>query len=159
MEERFDLAQAIGDDGAELRIVGRDFERRIDEKAAAALPIADRARHDVLEEAPDRPLGRQRLLESLDAGAGRGIEIVLESAREQIVLVAEGVVEARSRYPHRGREVAHRCRLIPVLPEAVYRGLQCHGLIEFARSGHSVRPSGQWSSVQRDLSGAATTCN
>src|SRR5260370_20653854 len=58
-EEPLDLDQDVGDDPLELRIMRRDIERRVDQHAALALTIAERALDDFREEVADRLTRRQ----------------------------------------------------------------------------------------------------
>jgi hypothetical protein len=57
-EERFDLCQTLRHHLAEIRIVRRDFERRVHDHAALPVRIAQGLLHNLVEERADRLLGR-----------------------------------------------------------------------------------------------------
>ena len=59
-EEAFDTLELLGDDGTALRMMRRDLERRIDEKAAFTVPIADRVPDDLGEKLRDRLFRSER---------------------------------------------------------------------------------------------------
>jgi hypothetical protein len=77
-EEGFDLAKTRRDFGAELAIMGRDFERRVDEQAATAGAVRQRPLDDLFEQGSNRILGREGTFQLLDARAHRAIDITIE---------------------------------------------------------------------------------
>ena len=80
--------------------------------------------------------GRQRERGAFVAGRSR--RIGLERAAEQLLLVAEGRVEARPIDPHRGGQVGERCPLVAEAPEHEHRLLECLVQIECPRPCHSA---------------------
>src|SRR5258708_22479833 len=139
-EKCFDLAKLFGDPSTKLALMRRDLERRIYEEASFTLSIIDRVVDYLGKEAADRLFGRQRWLKPAQPVARRAIEIPFQGPGKKSLLVPEGVIEARRRQTHRCREIAHRCRLVAMLPETIDRRLQGSHLTEFFRSGHFVIP-------------------
>src|SRR6266853_3117115 len=115
-----------------------DFQRRVDQQAAAPLGIAQRALNDLFDELTDCVFRGPRRLEPLDARARGLIEIALQSGGEDRALAAEGVVEAGTGNSHRGRELAHGGRFVAASPEAAHRRIQRGCLVEFSRSRHAL---------------------
>src|SRR5262249_56914495 len=66
IEKCLEFAKPVGDERAEFLIVRRHFEGRVDEKATAPLPIADRTIHNLLDELTNRLFCRQRGFQPLD---------------------------------------------------------------------------------------------
>jgi hypothetical protein len=120
----------------ELRIIRRDFERRIDQHAAAAARVLHRSVNDFLEEGADG-LARGQGLEPADAIREAELHIAVERAAIERTLVPEGVVKARIGDPHAGREIAHRRRLVAALPEALDGRAKRGFLIELSGPGHA----------------------
>src|SRR5258708_20920858 len=115
-----------------------DFQRRVDQQAAAPLGIDQRALKDLFDELTDCVLRGPRRLEPLDARARGLIEVALQSGGEDRALAAEGVVEAGTGNSHRGRELAHGGRFVAASPEAAHRRIQRGCLVEFSRSRHAL---------------------
>ncbi len=62
-EERLDVVELLGDYGATFGVMRRDFERRVYQETALALPIADRVLDDLGEETVQRGFGSARLFQ------------------------------------------------------------------------------------------------
>ena len=92
-EEALDLAELFGDHGATFGMVRRDLERRVHQKAAFTLTILDRVLDDLGKEPVERLRRRKRFLKPVQPIARRAIEVSLERARKQRLLVAKGIVK------------------------------------------------------------------
>src|SRR5258708_29291142 len=92
-EEPLDLDQDLSHDPLEPRIVRRDIECRVDQHAALALAVAERALDDFREELADR-LTRRQSFAAPDAVRDALVDIVVECLPIERALVAAGVVEA-----------------------------------------------------------------
>jgi hypothetical protein len=141
-EEPLDPDQDVGDDSLELWIMWRNIERRVDQHAALALTIAERALDDFREEVADRLAWRQSFA-APDAVGNALVDVVVERLLIKRAFVAEGVVEAGAGDSRLLDQVPDRSRFVATRPEALDRGIE-HGLfIEFPGSRHSVSLRGE----------------
>jgi hypothetical protein len=117
--------------------VRRHVEGGIHEQAATPLPVGEGPVDDFSEERPDglsRPAAR---LETGDTLARRTVGVTLQGGGKEGTLAAVGVVEAGTTDSHLRGEVAHRGRLVPVLPEAIDGPLDGLVFVELSQSSHA----------------------
>jgi len=131
VEERFDLAQALGDDRTELASCGATSSAELMRKQ----PRRSRSpteRATMSSKSSGSRAWAAAFPRTARCGPRRGIEIMLQRPRTDHAC-RRRVVETGPRDPIDVARSPHRCRLIPAPPEAVDRGLQGNRLIELAR--------------------------
>jgi hypothetical protein len=104
-KECLQLADALGHYVGDVRIVGRDLQRRVHQKATKT--VFQRPFDDLGEECFDRLAWRECLFDASDAGTHVGIEIAVQASREERPFIAESIVDARRAKPHGVSQIAH----------------------------------------------------
>ena len=136
VEKRLDLGEAFGDKGAQLPVVRRHLEGRVNQEATPPFAVVHRTLDDLFDETADRLFRRQRAFKPLDKRPRRVIEIVLKRPHEQSVLVAVSIVKARPRDLHFFSKITHRRRFVAAMPETLDRRFQGGHFVKFPRPRH-----------------------
>src|SRR5258707_4970270 len=95
-----------------------------------------RAVHVPLDDAP-----RRRLVQALTNPAALPLRVAIEHLAEQLLLVAEGGIEARAVDAHGLGQIRQRRRLVTLAPEHVERTVQGFIDVEGARTSRWQRAS------------------
>ncbi len=135
-EESADLVEVARDHLADLGIVRRHVERRIDQQAALAVAVGEGPLDDLGKKSPDGLFRPAVTLQPGDAFAHRAVGVAGKCGDKQGALAAIGIVEAGAADAHAFGEVAHRGRLVAARPETIDGAVDGLGFVEFLLAAH-----------------------